>query len=110
MVQRLRTTVRCPGFVAQEQLVYLPDARRYEAGSASLIGLAGLEAAMELLLEVGVENIAAELLRKRALLLPALQEMGWNAGRKPTRPRPTPALSLVFTSPKASTWPPGIAN
>jgi cysteine desulfurase / selenocysteine lyase len=70
--------VRCPGFVAQEHLVHLPDARRYEAGSANLAGLAGLAAAMELLLEVGVENIAAELLRKRALLLPALRERGWN--------------------------------
>jgi selenocysteine lyase/cysteine desulfurase len=70
--------VRCPGFVAQEQMAYVPDARRYEAGSANLAGLAGLAAAMELLLEVGVENIAAELLRKRALLLPALREQGWN--------------------------------
>jgi len=70
--------VRCPGFVSQEQLVYLTDARRYEAGSASLVGLAGLAAGMELLLEVGVENIASELLRKRALLLPALHAQGWN--------------------------------
>jgi len=29
------------------------------------------------LLEVGVENIAAELLRKRAWLVPALQQKGW---------------------------------
>src|SRR5580658_97035 len=49
--------VRCPGFVAQEQMDYLPDARRYEAGSANLAGLAGLTAAMELILEVGVDNI-----------------------------------------------------
>jgi selenocysteine lyase/cysteine desulfurase len=69
--------VRCPGFVAQEQIAYLPDARRYEAGSANLAGLAGLTAAMELLVEIGVENIAAELLRKRALLLPALRAKGY---------------------------------
>jgi selenocysteine lyase/cysteine desulfurase len=68
--------VRCPGFVAQEEMVYLPDARRYEAGTANLAGLAGLTAAMELLLEVGVENIAAELLRKRALLTKGLAEKG----------------------------------
>jgi selenocysteine lyase/cysteine desulfurase len=68
--------VRCPGFVAQEQMVYLPDARRYEAGTANLAGLAGLTAAMELLLEVGVENIATELLRKRALLVRELREKG----------------------------------
>ncbi len=69
--------VRCPGFVAQEQMVYLPDARRYEAGSANIAGLAGMLAGMELLLEVGVENIAAELLRKRAWLVPALRERGF---------------------------------
>ncbi len=69
--------VRCPGFVSSEQLVYVSDARRYEPGSPNLSGLSGMAAAMELLLEVGVENIAAELLRKRALLLPALRGQGW---------------------------------
>jgi selenocysteine lyase/cysteine desulfurase len=69
--------IRCPNFVAQEQLVYPPDARRYEAGSANLLGLVGLNAAMELLLEIGVENIAARLLHLRGLLAPALQEKGW---------------------------------
>ncbi len=54
-----------------------PDARRYEAGSANLIGLAGLHAAMELLLEIGIENISRELLRKRAWLIPALQSKGY---------------------------------
>jgi selenocysteine lyase/cysteine desulfurase len=69
--------VRCPNFVAQEQLVYPPDARRYEAGSANLLGLVGLNAAMELLLEIGVENIATRLLHLRGLLVPALQKKGW---------------------------------
>ena len=69
--------IRCPNFVAQEQLVYPPDARRYEAGSANLLGLVGLNAAMELLMEIGVENIAARLLQQRSLLVPALQEKGW---------------------------------
>jgi len=69
--------VRCPNYVAQEQIVHPPDARRYEAGSANLLGLAGLEAAFELIVEVGVENIAAELLRQRAWLVPALQAKGF---------------------------------
>ncbi len=69
--------IRCPNFVAQEQLVYPPDARRYEAGSANLLGLVGLNAAMELLMEIGVENIAARLLHLRSLLVPALQQKGW---------------------------------
>lgn len=80
--ERLRPTVfgwhnvRCPNYVAQEQLTFRTDARRYEAGTANLLGLAGLQAALELLLEVGGENIAAELLRKRAWLVPALQRKG----------------------------------
>jgi selenocysteine lyase/cysteine desulfurase len=32
---------------------------------------------MELLLEIGIDNITAELLRKRALLVPALREKGY---------------------------------
>jgi selenocysteine lyase/cysteine desulfurase len=69
--------VRSAGFVAREDLVFPPDGRRYEAGTANLPGLAGMQAALELLLEVGVENIAAELLRKRAWLVPALLQKGW---------------------------------
>src|SRR5262245_9801459 len=46
--ERLRPTafgwhnVRCPNYVAGEQLVLRADARRYEAGSQNLLGLAGL--------------------------------------------------------------------
>jgi selenocysteine lyase/cysteine desulfurase len=69
--------IRCPNFVAQEEMVYPPDARRYEAGSANLLGLVGLNAAMELLLEIGVENIAARLLHLRRILVPTLQQKGW---------------------------------
>jgi cysteine desulfurase / selenocysteine lyase len=69
--------VRCPDFVAQERLVFRPDAGRYEAGTANLLGAVGLKAALELLLEVGPENIAAELRRQRAWLVPALQAKGY---------------------------------
>ncbi|MBK7998296.1 MAG: aminotransferase class V-fold PLP-dependent enzyme [Verrucomicrobia bacterium] len=69
--------VRCANFVAQEQIVHPPDSRRFEAGSANLVGLAGLQAGMDLLLSYGIENIAAELLRKRALLVPELQAKGY---------------------------------
>lgn len=69
--------VRCPDFVAREELALRSGAARYEAGSHSLMGMAGLHAALELILEVGVEAIAAELLRKRAWLTTALRERGW---------------------------------
>lgn len=69
--------VRCANFVAQEQIVHPPDSRRFEAGSANLVGLAGMQAGMEILLQIGIENIAAELLRKRALVVPELQAKGY---------------------------------
>ncbi len=69
--------VRCPDFVAQEEIVFKSDAKRYEAGSHNILGIVGLKAALELLAEIGVEVIARELLRKRALLVPALQTKGY---------------------------------
>jgi selenocysteine lyase/cysteine desulfurase len=69
--------LRCPNYVAQDGMVYKPDARRYEAGSANLLGLVAIQAACDLVLELGLEAIATELLRKRAWLVPALQAKGW---------------------------------
>jgi cysteine desulfurase/selenocysteine lyase len=69
--------VRNPNFVAQEKIEFQTDARKFEAGTQNLLGLVGLIAAMELALEIGIENIAAELLRKRALIVPALQKKGF---------------------------------
>jgi cysteine desulfurase / selenocysteine lyase len=68
--------VRSPNFIAQEQIVLRSGAKRYEPGSYNMLGIVGLNAAMELALELGVENIAAELLRKRKRLVPALQAKG----------------------------------
>jgi cysteine desulfurase / selenocysteine lyase len=78
--------VRSPNFVAQEKIAFRHDARKFEAGTQNLLGLTGLIAAMELALEIGVENIAAELLRKRAWLVPELKKRGYtvlNAEAKP---------------------------
>jgi selenocysteine lyase/cysteine desulfurase len=68
--------VRCPNYVAQEQIVLRTGAQKYEAGTHNLLGIVGLVTAMGLLVELGVENIARELLRKRARLVPALQAKG----------------------------------
>lgn len=69
--------VQCPDYVTQEQITLRSGAQRFEAGSLNLLGIAGLAAALELLLEIGVEAIGAELLRKRALLVPALLAKGY---------------------------------
>jgi cysteine desulfurase / selenocysteine lyase len=69
--------VNCPNFVAQEHIVMRQGAAKYEAGTYNLLGLVGLVAALELLAELGPENIGRELLRKRELLVPALQAKGY---------------------------------
>jgi len=104
--ERLRPTVygwhnvRCPNYVAQDRLVYPPDARRYEPGSANLIGLVGLRAAIELLLEIGIDNIAAELLRKRKWLVPALQAKGYRV-LHPEAPPESASGIVTFHRPDA---------
>ena len=71
--------VRNPNFVAQERIVFRSGAVKYEAGTHNLLGVVGLIAALEIALEIGVPQggIAAELLLKRALLVPALQAKGF---------------------------------
>ena len=69
--------VRCPNYVTQETINFRTDARRYEAGSFNILGIAGLNAALGLLLEVGIDTIAADLTAKRAWLVEALQKKGY---------------------------------
>jgi selenocysteine lyase/cysteine desulfurase len=69
--------VRNPNFVAQETIEFRKGAAKFEAGTHGLIGVIGLLAAMELALELGVENIARELLRKRAWLVTELHKKNY---------------------------------
>jgi selenocysteine lyase/cysteine desulfurase len=88
--------VRCPEFVAQEQIVLRSGASRYEAGTHNLLGLVGLVSAMELILEIGVENIARELLRKRAWLVPALQAKGYEVLHADAAPRNSSGITSFY--------------
>ncbi len=68
--------LHCPGFLTQESLQYRKDARRFEAGSLNLLGLAGLREAFLLMEEIGIDAIAADLLEKRRWLVKTLLERG----------------------------------
>ena len=92
--------VRCPNYVAQDTLALRSGAHRYEAGSDNLLGLVGLTAAMEMLLEIGIENIAAELLRQRAWLVPAIQEKGYTV-LQPAAPPENASGIVTFFQPDA---------
>jgi len=86
------SNVRCPDFIAQDELVYRANGRRFEAGTQNLLGLAGLHAALELLLEVGIDPIAQELARKRASLIPALEAKGYSVLERALPPENVSAI------------------
>jgi selenocysteine lyase/cysteine desulfurase len=65
---------------------WLPDARRFEAGSLNTNGIYGLRAALELIHEIGVESIATDALKTAALLADELTNIGWTvASPQPIR-------------------------
>ena len=86
--------VRNPNFVAQDAIEYRSGAAKFEAGTHGLIGIIGLLAALELILELGVDNIAAELLRKRTGLAAALQQKNYTV----LNPEPKPENASGITS------------
>jgi cysteine desulfurase/selenocysteine lyase len=62
----------------------LPDSRRFEAGSLPTIAIYAMRAAIDLLLELGIENVHAEVTRLAAKLADALESIGWRVAT----PRP----------------------
>jgi cysteine desulfurase/selenocysteine lyase len=55
---------------SEYQPEYLPD--KYEAGTANLIGVAGLEAGLKFVQQMGLESIRAHALKMKSLLLEGL--------------------------------------
>ncbi len=58
-------------------LTQKPDATRFEEGSYNSVGLYGLKAAIELLLEVGISNIKTHILQITADLIQGLEDKGY---------------------------------
>ena len=96
--------VRCPNYVAQEQIVFRNTAQKYEAGTHNLLGVVGLVAAMQLLVDLGIENISRELLRKRDWLIPALQAKGYSVLAPEASPE-TGSCIISFYRPKSDLTP-----
>jgi cysteine desulfurase/selenocysteine lyase len=88
--------IRNPNFVAQEKIEFRHDARKFEAGTQNLVGVTGLITAMELALEVGVENISADLIHKRAWFVPELQKRGYTVLNAAPAPENTGSMISFF--------------
>ncbi len=58
------------------KLDFLPDARRYEYGTANFMGIVGLSESVALLMEVGLERIEKKLLKLGEILVSGLEAVG----------------------------------
>jgi selenocysteine lyase/cysteine desulfurase len=90
--------VRCPNYVAQEQIVFRPGSQKFEAGTHNLLGVVGLVAALQLITDLGVDNIARELSRKRALLASSIQSKGYTVLQGDAAPETTSSILSFFKS------------
>jgi selenocysteine lyase/cysteine desulfurase len=65
-----------PNFIARDEIIFEPGARRYEPGVLNASGLLGMEASIDLLTGIGIERIAARLLELKAHLCEGLGRLG----------------------------------
>jgi selenocysteine lyase/cysteine desulfurase len=89
------------GFLGQE-LEFYRGSRRYEPGSLPTAQIAGLEAAIDLLTEMGMENVSRRILDLVGVLRDGLVERGW----KMASPEPLASGILAAVPPAgdARTW------
>ncbi len=69
--------VRSPNFIAQEKIEFERGGRRYEPGVLNVAGILGMKAGLELLLDKGMPEVSAQLLRLKARLVAGLEPLGF---------------------------------
>jgi len=65
-----------PNFIARDEIIFEPGARRYEPGVLNASGLLGMEASIDLLTGIGIDRIASRLLELKAHLCEGLDRLG----------------------------------
>ena len=83
------SSAACPGFIAQDNLRFWPDARRYEPGSLNLAGIVGLHAALTMIRDIGIEVIEERVLALADRVRRGASERGWEILN--SEPTPTPS-------------------
>ena len=69
--------VKAPGFIAQEEIEFQPTAQRYEPGAMNVMGIFGMKAAMDILLEIGIPSVADRILTIMPRLAGGLRSLGF---------------------------------
>jgi cysteine desulfurase/selenocysteine lyase len=70
--------VKAPGFVAQEEIEFQPTAQRYEPGAMNVMGIFGMKAAIDVLLEIGIARVAERISTITSQLANGLQASGFS--------------------------------
>jgi cysteine desulfurase/selenocysteine lyase len=71
--------VKAPEYVAQEVIEFHPTAQRYEPGALNLAGIVGMKAAVDLLLDIGITNVADRIRTITTRFAEGLAELGFAA-------------------------------
>ena len=90
--------VRSPQFIAQPEIAFERGGRRYEPGALNVNGILGMKAGIDLLLEVGIDAIAAHLLRLKKRLTDRLTPLGFRF-LGPTSGPNASGISTAFREP-----------
>jgi selenocysteine lyase/cysteine desulfurase len=69
--------VKSPDFIAQREIIFEETARRYEPGVLNIAGMYGMKASLEMLLEIGLENVQSGILENRDYLEEKLSAAGF---------------------------------
>src|ERR1700726_632908 len=69
--------IKAPGFVAQEEIEFHPTAQRYEPGAMNVMGIFGMKAAIDVLLEIGIARVAERISTITSQLAGGLQGLGF---------------------------------
>lgn len=86
--------IKSPGFVAQLEMEFMPSAQRYEPGVLNMPGIVGMQAAMRLLLDAGIERVAERITGLRAYLAEGLRQLGFDQ-LGPTHPADAAGILTV---------------
>jgi selenocysteine lyase/cysteine desulfurase len=69
--------VRSPNFITQNEIEFHETAQRYEPGVLNVAGIYGMRAALEMLMEAGLDNVYTRILELKNHLVTALEPLGF---------------------------------
>lgn len=69
--------VRSPNFITQKEIAFHDTAQRYEPGVLNVAGIYGMRAALEMLMDAGLDEVWARILELKSALISALAPLGF---------------------------------